>query len=85
MTKHESGINVALPNRKTDCTLSDFFQGRNVSRTGRIQDTNVSRKRQYKDVYRGTIEMLQRARTFQLNCCLKIHNAHLKLLSPISG
>ena len=24
-------------------------------------------------------------RTFQINCCLKVHNAHLKLLSPISG
>ena len=29
--------------------------------------------------------MPQRARTFQINCCLKVHNAHLKLLSPISG
>ena len=24
--------------------------------------------------------MPQRARTFQVNCCLKVHNAHLKLL-----
>ena len=29
--------------------------------------------------------MLQCARTFQVNCCIKVHNAHLKLLSPISG
>ena len=29
--------------------------------------------------------MPQCARTFKVNCCLKIHNAHLKLLSPISG
>ena len=45
----------------------------------------ISRKPQYKDVYRRTIEMPQRARTFQVNCCLKIHNAHQKLLllSPI--
>ena len=50
-----------------------------------IEDNNVSRKSQYKDVYRRTIEMPQRARTFQVNCCLKVHNAHLKLLSPISG
>ena len=28
--------------------------------------------------------MSQRARIFQVNCCLKVHNAHLKLLSPIS-
>ena len=31
------------------------------------------------------IEMPQRARTLKVNCCLKVHNAHLKLLSPISG
>ena len=29
--------------------------------------------------------MPQHACTFKVNCCLKIHNAHLKLLSPISG
>ena len=45
----------------------------------------VSRKPQYKDIYWRTIEMPQRARAFQVNCCLKVHNAHLKLLSPISG
>ena len=37
---------------------------------------HVSRKPQYKDVYRRTIEMPQRARAFQVNCCLKVHNAH---------
>ena len=30
---------------------------------------SVSRKPQYKDVYRRTIEMPQCARTFQVNCC----------------
>ena len=44
----------------------------------------VSRKPQYKDVYRRTIEMPQRARTFKVNCCLKF-NVHLKLLSSILG
>ena len=29
--------------------------------------------------------MPQRASNFQVNCCLKVHNPHLKLLSPISG
>ena len=29
--------------------------------------------------------MPQRAHTFKVNWCLKVHNAHLKLLSPISG
>ena len=29
--------------------------------------------------------MPQRARTFKVNCCLKVHNAHLNLLSPILG
>ena len=47
--------------------------------------TCISRKPQYKDVYRRTIEMTQRAHTFQVNCCLKVHNARLKLLSPILG
>ena len=46
--------------------------------------SSISRKPQYKNLYRRTIEMSQRARTFQVNCCLKVHNAHLKLLSPIS-
>ena len=36
-------------------------------------------------VDRRTIEILQRARIFQSNCCLKVHNAHSKLASPISG
>ena len=38
----------------------------------------ISRKVQYKDVYRRTIEILQRARIFKANCCLKVHNAYLK-------
>ena len=50
-----------------------------------VQNRDVSRKPQYKDIYRRTIEIPQRSRTFQANCCLKVHNAHLKLLSPISG
>ena len=40
---------------------------------------------QYKDVYRRTIEILQRAHIFKVNCCFKVHNANLKLASPISG
>ena len=48
-------------------------------------ETNVSRKPQYKEVYRRTIEIPQRARIFKANRCSKIHNAHLKLASPISG
>ena len=32
-----------------------------------------------------TREMPQRARIFKVNCHLKVHNAHLNLLSPISG
>ena len=45
----------------------------------------VSGKPQYKDVYRRTIEMLQRTRIFKVNKWLKVHNAQLKLTSPISG
>ena len=45
----------------------------------------VSRKSQYKDVYRRTIEKLQRARILRLKCSLKVHKAHLKLVSQISG
>ena len=37
----------------------------------------VSRKPQYKDFYRRTIEIPQRARIFKVDCCLKAHNAHL--------
>ena len=39
----------------------------------------VSRKAQNKDVYRRTIEILQRAHIFKVNCFLKVYNAHLKL------
>ena len=46
---------------------------------------NISRKAQYKDVYERTIETLQRAAIFKVNYCLKVHNAHRKLVSPISG
>ena len=46
---------------------------------------HLSRKAQYKDVYRIAIEILQRTCNFQVNCCLKVHNAPLKLPSPISG
>ena len=42
---------------------------------------NVSRKSQYKDVYRKTREILQRARIFKANCCLKVHNEDLNLAS----
>ena len=42
-------------------------------------------KSQYKDVYRGTIHSLQRARILKANFNLKVHNVPLKLSSPISG
>ena len=34
---------------------------------------------------RRTIEILHRARIFKANTSSKVHNAHLKLASPISG
>ena len=45
----------------------------------------TTRKGQYKYVHKRTIEILQRAHIFNTNCCLKVHNAHLKLVSQISG
>ena len=39
----------------------------------------VFRNVQYKDVYGRTIEILQHASIFKTNCCLKVHNADLKL------
>ena len=50
-----------------------------------LQILTVSRKSQYKDDCRGTIEIPQRARIFKANCCLKIHNVHLNRASQISG
>ena len=47
--------------------------------------TTYPESRSNKDVFRRTIEMPQRARLLKGNCCLKVHNAHQKLLSPISG
>ena len=47
---------------------------------------NVSRKAQYKEVCRRTIEILQHSHIFKAKfAVLKVHNAHLKLASPISG
>ena len=46
--------------------------------------TNVSRKRQYEDFCRRTIEILQRTHILKINWSLKVHNAHLKLASPTS-
>ena len=31
------------------------------------------------------MEIPQRTHIFKINCCLKVHNAHLKLASSISG
>ena len=35
----------------------------------------ISQKSQYKDIYTGRIEIPQRTHNFQVNCCLKVHNA----------
>ena len=52
----------------------------------------VSRKVQYKDVYRRAIEIQQHTRIFKANYCLKVEVGHIKLingklthLSPKSG
>ena len=48
-------------------------------------NTQAPWKSQHKGVYRRTIEILQRGRIFKANCCLNVHNAHLKIVFPISG
>ena len=45
----------------------------------------ASRKPQYKDAYRRTIEILQRTHTFKVNCCLKIFKNKLEDISPDCG
>ena len=45
----------------------------------------LCRKAQYKDVCRKTIENLQSDSIFKVNCYLKVHNARLKLATPILG
>ena len=54
-------------------------------RRGWSKKGNISRKPQYKDVYRRRIEFQQCTHIFQTNCCLKVHNAPLKLATSISG
>ena len=44
----------------------------------------ISRKAQYKDVFRRTIETPQRARIFKANSYLKVQNAHLKVTIGLS-
>ena len=56
-----------------------------ASENSKALSVTVFLKPQYKDVYRRTIEMPQRARLLKINWYLKIHYAHQKLLSPISG
>ena len=70
----KQGIN-SIFSTKALFEMGYIFEGKNSS--------IISRKPQYKDVYRRTIEMPQRTRNFNVNCCLKVHNAHLNLLSPI--
>ena len=82
--------NVSLHEREYSTSLKMTFSTQSglnfgVNDSFVLKVVTISRKPQYKDVYRRTIEMPQRARTFQVNCCLKVHNAHLKLLSSISG
>ena len=43
-----------------------------------VFSANVSRKSQYKDICRRTIEMLQCACILKVNYCLKVRNLHLK-------
>ena len=45
----------------------------------------VSRKPPYKDICRRAIEILQCAHIFKANYYLNVHNAHIKLPSPILG
>ena len=47
-------------------------------------DSTRIRNGQYKDVYWRTIEIPQCTHIFKAKCCLKVHNVHLKLQSPIS-
>ena len=47
-----------------------------------VQKTKACPER---DVFRGKIEIPQCAHIFKTNYCLKVHKAHLKLASPISG
>ena len=75
---------VKIPCCQKFCSLCLFCKGNQCKKTsweincGIDFVTFVSRKPQYKDVYRRIIEMPQRARTFQVNYCLKVHNAHPK-------
>ena len=45
----------------------------------------ISLNTQYKDVDTRTVEILQRTRTFNIDCCVKVHNAHFRLALQISG
>ena len=49
-----------------------------------LQFKFMCRNEQYKDVYRWTIEFSQHTHIFKVDCCLKVHNAHLKLVSSVS-
>ena len=53
----------------------------NVSRKWKYMSgiANVSRKVEYKDVYRRTIDIPHNTGVLKANCCFKDHNAHVKL------
>ena len=48
-------------------------------------DGSIAGKALHEDVNRRNIEIRQGIRIFKANNCLKVHNAPLKLPSPISG
>ena len=64
---------------QTDLLVNAITLGLGAVRIGH------TRKAQYKDVYTRAIEIPQRTHIFKAYCCLKGHNVHLKLASPISG
>ena len=61
-----------------DVTFMHILSRQKV-RTKYLKNTYPDRKAQYKEVYSRTIEILQRGSILKSNCCLKIHNAHLKV------
>ena len=71
-------IDSHADNQKTTTNTSSYFRNK-------CHTSDHIPKGTVKDVYRRTIEIRQCTRISKANYGLKVHNAPLKLASPISG
>ena len=67
------------PNRMTDRQTPVCWLVVKMRKTTSYPESHITK------MFRGSIELLQRAQILKVNCCLKVHNARVNSASPMSG